>query len=100
MKLVIMSFYPASCHFILLRSKYSPKDPVLKHPHLCPYLNERGQVSHPYKTTDYTYYIYGDLGVGGRIILHWILNIFVLKVWAEFMRLEIRTMADFCERDN
>jgi hypothetical protein len=31
MKLLIMQFYPASCHFILLRSKYSPQHPVLKH---------------------------------------------------------------------
>jgi hypothetical protein len=31
MKLV-MKFFPASCHFISLRSKYSPQHPVLKHP--------------------------------------------------------------------
>jgi hypothetical protein len=27
-----MQFSPTSCHFISLRSKYSPKHPVLKHP--------------------------------------------------------------------
>jgi hypothetical protein len=31
MKLLIMQFSAASCHFIPLRSKYSPKHPVLKH---------------------------------------------------------------------
>jgi hypothetical protein len=31
MKLLIMQFSPASCHFISLRSKYS-QHPVLKHP--------------------------------------------------------------------
>jgi hypothetical protein len=33
MKLLIMQFSPISCHFISLRSKYSPQHPVLKHPH-------------------------------------------------------------------
>jgi hypothetical protein len=32
MKLLIMQFSPTSCHFISLRSKYSPQHPVLKHP--------------------------------------------------------------------
>jgi hypothetical protein len=32
MKLLIMQFYPTSCHFISLWSKYSPLHPVLKHP--------------------------------------------------------------------
>jgi hypothetical protein len=32
MELLITRFYLASCHFIPLRSKYSPKHPVLKHP--------------------------------------------------------------------
>jgi hypothetical protein len=27
-----MQFSPTSCHFIPLRSKYSPQHPVLKHP--------------------------------------------------------------------
>jgi hypothetical protein len=33
MQLLIMQFSPTSCHFIPLRFKYSPKHPVLKHPH-------------------------------------------------------------------
>jgi hypothetical protein len=32
MKPLIMQFSPNSCHFISLRSKYSPQHPVLKHP--------------------------------------------------------------------
>jgi hypothetical protein len=32
MKLLIMQFSPTSCHFIPLRSKYSPEHSVLKHP--------------------------------------------------------------------
>jgi hypothetical protein len=32
MKLLIMQFSPTSCHFIPLRSKYSPQHSVLKHP--------------------------------------------------------------------
>jgi hypothetical protein len=32
MELLSMHFFPPSCHFIPLRSKYSPKHPVLKHP--------------------------------------------------------------------
>jgi hypothetical protein len=32
MKLLIMQFPPLSCHFIPLRTKYSPQHPVLKHP--------------------------------------------------------------------
>jgi hypothetical protein len=31
MKLLIMQFSPTSCHFISLRSKYSPQQPFLKH---------------------------------------------------------------------
>jgi hypothetical protein len=30
---LIVQFCPLSCHLIPLRSKYSPKHPVLKHPH-------------------------------------------------------------------
>jgi hypothetical protein len=52
MKLLIMQFSSTSCHFISLRSKYSPQQPVLKHPHsLCSSLNVRDQVSHPQRTT-------------------------------------------------
>jgi hypothetical protein len=32
MKLLIMQSSPASCHFLSLKSKYSPQHPVLKHP--------------------------------------------------------------------
>jgi hypothetical protein len=32
MKLLIMQFSLSSCHFILLKSKYSPQHHVLKHP--------------------------------------------------------------------
>jgi hypothetical protein len=31
MKLLIMQSSPASCHFLPLRSKYSPQHPVLRH---------------------------------------------------------------------
>jgi hypothetical protein len=69
MKLLIMQFSP-TCHFISLRSKYSPQHAVLKHPQsmffyivpqpiniqkhplsLCSSLNVRDQVSHLYRTT-------------------------------------------------
>jgi hypothetical protein len=42
-----MQFSPISCHFISLRSKYSPQHPVRS---LCSYLNVRDQVFHPYRT--------------------------------------------------
>jgi hypothetical protein len=32
MKLLIMLFSPFSCHFLPLRSKYSPQHRILKHP--------------------------------------------------------------------
>jgi hypothetical protein len=32
--LLIMQFSPATCHFLSLRSKYSPQHPVLKHSHI------------------------------------------------------------------
>jgi hypothetical protein len=32
MKLLIMQSSPASCHFLPLRSKYSPQQRVLNHP--------------------------------------------------------------------
>jgi hypothetical protein len=35
MKLLIMQSSSASCHFLPLRSKYSPQHPVLKHPQIC-----------------------------------------------------------------
>jgi len=54
MKLLIMQSSPASCHFLLLRSKYSPQHPVLKKPPsvlCCSSRSVRDQVSSPYKTT-------------------------------------------------
>jgi hypothetical protein len=44
-------FPPPCCHFIPLRSQYSPKHPVSNTLCLCSSLNARDQVSHPYKTT-------------------------------------------------
>jgi hypothetical protein len=32
MKHLIMQISPTSCHFVSVRSKYSPQHPVLKHP--------------------------------------------------------------------
>jgi hypothetical protein len=29
---LLMQFSPASCHFVPLRSEYSPQNPVLRHP--------------------------------------------------------------------
>jgi hypothetical protein len=45
-----MQFSSASCHFIPLRSKYSPQHPVHKHPQSLFALNVRDRVSHPYRT--------------------------------------------------
>jgi hypothetical protein len=42
-----MQFSPASCHFIPLRSKYSPKNPVVKHPRTMIFLQrERPSFTH------------------------------------------------------
>jgi hypothetical protein len=51
MQLLIMKFSPTTCHFIPLRSKYSPKHPFSNTLNLCSSLNVRDKVSHPYKTT-------------------------------------------------
>jgi hypothetical protein len=51
MKLLIKRSYPASCHFLCLRSKYSPHHLVLKCPNLYSSLSVRDKVSRPYKTT-------------------------------------------------
>jgi hypothetical protein len=53
MELLIMQFFPASCHFIPLRSKYSPKHLFSNTLNLCvcSFFNVRDQVSHPYKPT-------------------------------------------------
>jgi hypothetical protein len=47
MKLFIMLFFPTSCHFISLRSKYSPQTPSVS---VFP-LMSRDQISHPHRTT-------------------------------------------------
>jgi hypothetical protein len=65
MQLLIMQFSPASRHFFSLRSKYSPKHLVLKHPQSVFSLKVRDQVSHPYKT--------------GEIIVLYFFNIYVFK---------------------
>jgi hypothetical protein len=51
MKLLIVQGSPTSCHFISLRPKYSPKHPVLKHPHSMFLPKIRVQVAHTYRTT-------------------------------------------------
>jgi putative component of membrane protein insertase Oxa1/YidC/SpoIIIJ protein YidD len=51
MEFLITQFYRASCHFVPLRSKYSPKSLSSNTFNLCSSLNARGQVSHPYRTT-------------------------------------------------
>jgi hypothetical protein len=50
MELLIMQFSPSSCHFICHRSKYSPQHLFRNIPNLCPSLNVRNLISHPYKT--------------------------------------------------
>jgi hypothetical protein len=45
-----MQSFSASCHFLPLRSKYSPLHPFLKY-NLCSYLGVRDHVSHRYETT-------------------------------------------------
>jgi hypothetical protein len=51
MKLLIIQLFPATYHFVPLRSDFSPDHPGLKHLNLCSSFNLRDQVSHPYKTT-------------------------------------------------
>jgi hypothetical protein len=45
MKLLIMHFSPTTCHFIPLRSKYSPQHPVLKHPQNSRTCTEQNHIS-------------------------------------------------------
>jgi hypothetical protein len=52
MKLLIIQFSPVSYYILLLRSKYSPQDPVFKRLNLFSLHNVRGQVLHSYKTTE------------------------------------------------
>jgi len=49
MKLLILHSFPASSHFLPLRSKYS-QYPALKHPEYISLLSMRGLVLHPYET--------------------------------------------------
>ena len=52
MKLLIMQFSPASCHFPLLQHKHLPQQTILEISlPMVTSLNLRNQVSHPYKTT-------------------------------------------------
>jgi hypothetical protein len=51
MRLLIIQSSPASCHSLILGSKFSPQHPVLKHPQSMFFLSMRGQVSYPYRTT-------------------------------------------------
>lgn len=46
-----MSFYKTSCHFVHIRFKYSPQQPVRKHSP-CSSLQVSNQVSQPHRTTD------------------------------------------------
>jgi hypothetical protein len=49
----LMQFIPAFCYSIPLRSKYSPRHPVIKLPQfvcVCVCVTERGDVSYPYET--------------------------------------------------
>jgi RNA:NAD 2'-phosphotransferase (TPT1/KptA family) len=48
MKLLIMQFSPASCHFLSLITRHSPQHSVLKLS-LCSFIRVIYQVSHPYK---------------------------------------------------
>jgi hypothetical protein len=52
MKLLIIQSFPASYHFLHLRSKYSSQYPVLRHPNLCSSFSMKDQVSHTHKTED------------------------------------------------
>jgi hypothetical protein len=49
MNLLTARFSPPSWHFILLRSRYCPKHPVLRHPSLSSSLNVRDKFHPPYK---------------------------------------------------
>jgi len=56
MKLIMQNSQP-SRHFVPLRSKYSPQNPVLKH-NLRSSFSMEGRVSHPYKTTSNIFYTF------------------------------------------
>jgi hypothetical protein len=73
MKPVTMQLSPTSCHFLPLRSKYSPQHNVMKHTHI--FLRIRNQVSNPYITTGIiiTFYIlfYKFIGIRWVDKLFW-----------------------------
>jgi hypothetical protein len=69
MELFIVQFSRASCHFIPLRSKHSPKYPLLKRRQSVFFLNMRDQVSHSYKT------------VGKIIVLYILIFMFLDSTW-------------------
>jgi hypothetical protein len=51
LKLLVIQVYSASCYFFYLRSRYSPKHPLLKYPvYIIPLILE-GQLAHEYKIT-------------------------------------------------
>jgi hypothetical protein len=58
MKLLIMQFSPISCHFISLRTKYSPQHPVLKHPQSMFLPECEIPISHPYGITGKIKFLY------------------------------------------
>jgi hypothetical protein len=41
---------PVSCYFLAIGPKYSPKQPILEHPHAVTFRTLKDQVSHPRKT--------------------------------------------------
>jgi hypothetical protein len=51
MKLLIVQFYPSSCYFLPVMSKYLSQNPVLEIPGHCFSFNFRDQISYQYKTT-------------------------------------------------
>lgn len=51
MKLLTVQFYPSSCYFFPLMSKYLSQNHVLEIPSHCFSFNFRDQISYQYKTT-------------------------------------------------
>jgi hypothetical protein len=63
---LIMQFSPASCHVILLQSKFYPNIQFSETLSLCSSFSVRDQISHPYKITHVT------------VVLHAFFNIHIL----------------------